>query len=1024
MASSEQLEIIRPDRQVLFAVLDPQRGITNIGQDLENDVVLTGDGVAPFHAIVDHRQKPYQLLSLGQGEMHLDGQVVLPNQPTALQPWSTWEIGEYTLMLVEGDTVGAAPPAPATVASPAMVPARVQPTESAPSQYSMVVPPVVAPARVEVAASPPAVRAPLPPRTAVPLVRITTRPPDQPDSVLLAELSERAWTIAVEEAAAFTVLLTNGGPIVATFNVAVAGVPAEWVEITPRQLNFNEGEHGTVTVTITPPQHFTSSAGAHHLDVIVSSANYPGRASHLGATLTIEPYQQFAVSELDPKRLTVGGKPGATDFQLANQGNDTALFRLEATDPERACAFEFTLPDEEAPRAQQAEFRLPPAETFVLPLHITPLRRPFIALRKHRYSFNVNISSLAEGQIPRTLLGELRVRPVIGPWLLLFMALVLMALIVLFFRPRIYTFAAAPTALEAGNAVLFNYETSRFASRWIETDGGTRITLEAAGGTYSEIPEQDTLYTLKSENLLSQLVPRLFSVTSDPIEVDVVPLEPKIRVFAVDQTSLVAGEATKLHWEVLNADNVILIINGQEQTIAPADYTSEREISPSTNPTHYTLQATNQYGGEPAMASVSIKVSAPTPTPLPNPLIQKFNVAPLEIYTGDSVTITWQAENATGVELLGAQYPPNGNTVQTLDKVGVVEYVLTALYDDGAGEQPPSRRNSAPVRVTVRERPTPTPEPEVPVIDDFRIVPNEVVKGTQLPVQLVWATSGDTTNIEITGPTVGTVGNLSAEGSLPVQAEETTFFILTAYNGEDLKVSETVELTVIEPTPTPPPTPTPLPEPLIQYFEAQAVDDPSDVIEESSEGFTKKYKVAYGAKVKFVWSVLNVPQVTLIAGESSSARPPVGEFATTIWQAQDYQLVAANEGGASKYAFIQIVLQPIEVPPAPQNLNGETGGIGPGQAVTLTWTYDLDYVDDIIGFRVYRANTADGIFNRVADEAQLDNTMNSWPDPHPACGQVYYVSAVYLDVDSVRQETTPTAKRWYSWPCATPTPAP
>jgi len=182
--------------------------------------------------------------------------------------------------------------------------------------------------------------------------------------------------------------------------------------------------------------------------------------------------------------------------------------------------------------------------------------------------------------------------------------------------------------------------------------------------------------------------------------------------------------------------------------------------------------------------------------------------------------------------------------------------------------------------------------------------------------------------------------------------------------------------------------------------------------------------VTYGAKVRFSWSALNVPQVTLIAGESSSARPPVGEFTTVIRQAQDYQLVASNEEGATKYAFIQLVLRPIEVPPAPQNLNGTQGPLPPDTPLRLTWTYDPDYVDNIVGFRIYRADVDTNLYNRMADESELDNTARAWEDPDPTCGHVYYVSAVYLDVDSQKQETEPSPNHWYSWPCPTPTPEP
>src|SRR5512146_1266257 len=44
--------------------LNVERGITNIGSNPENDIVISGEGVRPFHLMLDHRQKPYRILLL------------------------------------------------------------------------------------------------------------------------------------------------------------------------------------------------------------------------------------------------------------------------------------------------------------------------------------------------------------------------------------------------------------------------------------------------------------------------------------------------------------------------------------------------------------------------------------------------------------------------------------------------------------------------------------------------------------------------------------------------------------------------------------------------------------------------------------------------------------------------------------------------------------------------------------------------------------------------------------------------
>ena len=107
MAGQDQLEIIRTNGVIEFYDLDPTRGITNIGSHPENDIVLDSPGVAPFHAMLDHRFKPYQLVVLShEGQTRVSGQPVAANASRSLQGWDNIEIDGQTLILVE--TGGAA----------------------------------------------------------------------------------------------------------------------------------------------------------------------------------------------------------------------------------------------------------------------------------------------------------------------------------------------------------------------------------------------------------------------------------------------------------------------------------------------------------------------------------------------------------------------------------------------------------------------------------------------------------------------------------------------------------------------------------------------------------------------------------------------------------------------------------------------------------------------------------------------------------------------------------------------------
>ena len=673
--------------------------------------------------------------------------------------------------------------------------------------------------------------------------------------------------------------------------------------------------------------------------------------------------------------------------------------------------------------------RLPPEETFAIPIHVTPLSRPLIGLRKRRHSFTVTATML-EGQLtPRSLLGQIKVRPLIGPWLLLLFGLILASLIVIIFRPMIYDFQVDPEVIMAGEPVTLSWSASRFSGLRIESDTGAIIPpVETTEGQTVLYPGESQTYYLRADNLLSQLISLFSKAEERSVIVD--PVYPVIRVFSVDKDTIFTGENITIRWEVLSADEVILSANNNEEKLLSTEHTSERIVMPMQNPTDYTLRATNRYGFD--TDSLEVAVLSPTPTPLPPPIIRRFAVAPLSVTQGQTVTLEWEAEGATKVFISGLEqeYPPSGTTIHV--PPATTDYVLTAFYET---EGKSVSTVSNPVTVIVSPQPTPTPEPDKPVIEDFRVVPAEIVQGDNAQVQLVWAVTGDTTDIEISGPSLGTVSNLSAQGSLPVSADATTFFILTAHN-DDLSASQTVELTVLEPTATPEPsatpeptltpepptpTPTPVPKPIIDYFVAEGVDNPDDVIQVESNPTSIRYEVVTGATVKFSWSVQNVSKVTLLVdGESQGDRAPEGDFTTVMQQAATYELLARNVEDVERSRFIEIVLRPVPIPPPPYNVDGP---LLPTTPLAITWEYDPNHVDDIVGFRVYRADEPYTNFVRVADESQLDNTKREWVDPSPAeCGQAYYLSAVYLDVEAVKQETDPSPDRWYSWPCPTPTP--
>ncbi|RLC76708.1 MAG: hypothetical protein DRI81_09760 [Chloroflexi bacterium] len=792
----DHLEIISPVGKVEFHALDPLKGVANSGRHPDNDVVLDGPGVALFHAVLDYTQQPARLVILGRAEKTaLAGRPLSPDLPTELRAWDTLEIGGYTLIPIGGAGAEGGP-----------LPAE-QPTETVAGKTS------AARGKGWLGKLGQGMRAPLGKKLAAPKIpvgklgrAVATRrgagespaapgtvqagsdkgaqgwgagrpvapPPDALDEVIVTELGEREWTVDVEQTAIAELTIVNGGDIVAAFEVRVEGLDGSWVAILPPRVNLNEGERASVTISITPPRRPASRAGGHPFSVVVTSSNYPGRSSRRGAALTVNPYYEFRVGELTPKRQTVSWRrqSGQVIVPIVNRGNSVALFRVEAEDDERACGFEIIAPGEEAGFARQAEMRLPPEHPFNIPIYITPHARKLWSLSQRFYSYAVTVSLLEDKQSPRALMGQLRSKPLIGPWLTALILLLLVVATVLTFRPRINDFGVEPEIVSTGESVRLTWNVSPFVTN-LEIEGVGPV--KGSGGTKTDSPDASCTYVLKADTWLSRLLPQLSEQAQETVIV--MPRTPGIETFSVDDTDITQGESVTLYWSVSDAGKVILTANGISQVIPPEEHIGQRTVSPGEN-TVYALEA--QSGSGMALKSVMVKVA---PSVLE---VQAFDVQPPQVMAGESVTITWQVAGADAVTIspLPTVYPSSGSTTYAPEQT--MDFVLTA--------------SNAESETRVVRSVVVNPAPEAPTIEFFAATPNQVTGGSSSQVQLTWSVVGATTNIEVTGPDFETRSGLAAQDAITVQVDKSTTFILTAYNG-DLHTSQVVEITALEPTP-------------------------------------------------------------------------------------------------------------------------------------------------------------------------------------------------------------------------------
>jgi hypothetical protein len=313
------------------------------------------------------------------------------------------------------------------------------------------------------------------------------------------------------------------------------------------------------------------------------------------------------------------------------------------------------------------------------------------------------------------------------------------------------------------------------------------------------------------------------------------------------------------------------------------------------------------------------------------------------------------------------------------------------------------------------------------VIDFFRTTEEEITLGDVTQIEILWAVSGETTDIEVSGPDLGAISGLPARGSIPFTPGEAKayVFVLTAQNG-DLSASQTAQLNVLVP-PTPTPLPTPTPTPPVVIFAADAVRGQVDWREtvDTGQGDMHVYDVLVGSDVKLSWSVQNAEKLTL-DGEEQVEVSAGNVTLQDVIAPSLHTLVATNSDDYNEVkAFIQL---DIISPPPPPPPNGLSGRMLPSGGIELTWSFAQPATTQpISGFLVYRAVVPSDEFV-VLEEQAFDLTQDltrprrfTQEDAAGTCGLAYYVIAYYRAIEDnqwVTKETDASANSWYSPQCA------
>ena len=276
--------------------------------------------------------------------------------------------------------------------------------------------------------------------------------------------------------------------------------------------------------------------------------------------------------------------------------------------------------------------------------------------------------------------------------------------------------------------------------------------------------------------------------------------------------------------------------------------------------------------------------------------ITRFTASPETVQSGEPVTVVWEVQNATEVEIsgIGKVDATSGTSTITLSETTTLTLIA----------RNPKRDVSQSLVVTVL-----TPQPR---IRQFTATPRSVAKGET--ATLAWETE-DADRVSITG-----IGSVAPNGTATVTVNEATTYVLTAANDHG-EVSTSVAVSITEPR---------VEAPQIIRF----VATPAQLL---GTGTTT-----------LVWEVRNSDDVTITEiGDVGSS----GSSTVSVSETKTFTLTARNEAGEINATAVVTVLPPADGSPAKiLEFNAMPAVVKePGDPSVLSWSTEGATQVSIVG---------------------------------------------------------------------------
>ena len=228
-------------------------------------------------------------------------------------------------------------------------------------------------------------------------------------------LSPERVSLSPGETAEFAAIVQNTSDVVEAYSIDVQGVSPEWSKVSVTSVSLFPGDKETVRVQITPPISSSAKAGSYAVSVRVISKRDPAIGTIASFILDLGKMADYDL-DLSPKKAR--GRKGPFQVAITNNGNITSTYKLEASDPEDRCNFQF----------KSDTVAVDPGTTKKVSLVVNPKKKPFTGAAS-AFSFTIKATPL-EGEA-KEVDGEFECRPLLPRWAVAAIALGLVALIAL-----------------------------------------------------------------------------------------------------------------------------------------------------------------------------------------------------------------------------------------------------------------------------------------------------------------------------------------------------------------------------------------------------------------------------------------------------------------------------------------------------------------------------------------------------------------------------------------------------------------